>query len=361
MDRDWPLGTLQGENGSIVATIYGERSDPAVLRRLPLERGVMLGDVARVTLSQADSFSAYDGNGHPAIALSILRAPGASVEAPIDDAIGQLPLLRARFPNIRFEVADTQKDLIDTSNANMIGALRDAIIFTSVIILFFLANWRAVATALISIPIVFLLTLGALWLLGREMNIFLMIGIILALGMLVDDAVVVLENIERHLVALAEDTTTAIMRATEEVLSPLLIGTLATAVVIAPLMFVGGFPQQNFSHMILAVLVAVFASYFVAVTVIPRLSAFWYRNGVPPRSRFERAIEALYQRSIGPGASLYLRLLEFAARGGAGRRFAFLLAGCSSPSSPRPMAASRSPCFRSLSCPSPSSGRSGAC
>ena len=130
-------------------------------------------------------------------------------------------------------------------------ALRDAIIFTSIVILFFLGNWRAVATALISIPLVFLSTVAILWLFGKEMNILVMTGIILALGMLVDDAVVVLENIERHLGELHEDVQTAIRRGTEEVLFPVFIGTLATAAVITPLMFVGDFSQQIFKHLIL--------------------------------------------------------------------------------------------------------------
>lgn len=325
LDRDWPLGTTQGKDGSLTLTIYGERADAASLRLLPVARGVTLGDVAQLSLSNAERFSAYHGNGKPAIAVAAMRAPGGAVQAAIDDIEAQLPKLKVRYPNIEFSIADTQGELIQTSNANMVEALRDAIIFTSIVILFFLGNWRAVATALISIPLVFLSTLAILWLTGKELNILVMTGIILALGMLVDDAVVVLENIERHLDELHEDVQTAIRRGTEEVLFPVFVGTLATAVVIAPLMFVGDFSQQIFKHLILAVVIAVFTSYFVAVTFIPRLSAFWYRNGLQPKNRVERFMDKLYQKTLGHGAELYAGGLRFSFRGGFGRRLILVI------------------------------------
>jgi len=324
-NRDWPLGTLQGGGSALTMTVYGERAEVDKLRLLPLAKGLTLGDVAQLKLSHAERYSAYHGNGKPAIAVSVLRAPGGAVQAAIDDVEAQLPLLRARYPNLEFAVSDTQGELIRNSNSNMMHALQEAIAFTCLIILFFLGNWRAVVTALISIPLVFLSTVAILWLLGKEMNILVMTGIILALGMLVDDAVVVLENIERHLEVLHEDMQTAVQHGTEEVLFPVFVGTLATAVVISPLMFVGDFSQQIFKHLILAVVIAVFTSYFIAVTFIPRLSAFWYRNGFPPKNRLELWMERLYQRGVEPGAKIYTGMLQFAFRGGFRRRLLLVL------------------------------------
>ena len=274
-NRDWPTGTLQGAGVNLTLTVYGERADVAQLRLLPLTQSVTLGDVAELGLTHADRNAAYHGNGKPGIALAIQRAPGGAVQDAIEDAEALLPVLRNNYPNIEFAVSDTQGELmlIRISNASMMRALFDAIVFTGLVILLFLGNWRALATALVSVPLVFLITLGVLWLLGRELNILVMTGIILALGVLVDDAVVVLENIERHLEELHEDMATAVRRGTEEVLYPVFVGTLATAAVLTPLMFVGDFPQQVYQHMIFTVVIAVFVSYFVAVTFIPRLSA----------------------------------------------------------------------------------------
>ena len=325
VNRDWPLGTLQGGGASTTLTIYGEGSDAQRLRLLPVAPGLALGDLADIRLGEGERFSAYHGNGKPAIAVAIQRAPGGAVADAIAEAEAKLPELRARYPGLEIAVADTQGELIETSNNNMVEALRDAIIFTSIVILFFLGNWRAVTTALISIPLVFLITLAVLWLTGKEMNTIVLTAIILALGMLVDDAVVVLENIERHLGELHEDVTSAIRKGTEEVLFPVFVGTIATVVVIAPLMFVGDFTEQMFKHLVFPLIIAVLVSYFVAITFIPRLSFFWYRNGLPEKNRFERFLERLYQRTLGPGAGLYVRWLDWAFAGGTLRRWLLVL------------------------------------
>lgn len=325
MNRDWPIGTLQGQTSSLTMTVYGERASTDQLRMLPLTREVSLGDVAEVALAHADRYSAYHGNGKAGIGIAILRAPGGAVQSAIDDAEKVLPRLQAQFPQIDFSVSETQGDVIKISNDNMLRALVEAIVFTSVVILVFLGNWRAVATAMISIPLVFLITLAVLWMFGKELNILVMTGIILALGMLVDDAVVVLENIERHLEELHEDMRTAVKRGTEEVLYPVFVGTLATAVVIAPLMFVGDFPQQVYKHMIFTVVIAVIVSYFIAVTFIPRLSEYWYRNGLPKKNRFEQKLEHFYQRVFAPGVNFYTGMLGFSSKGGSIRRLLLVL------------------------------------
>jgi len=323
--RDYPVGISQSASAFSTLTVYGERVSVEALRRLPLVNGLMLGDVAQVSLSEAERYSAFHGNGKEAIAIAIQRAPGESVQGAINDANRALKDMKVRYSKIEFEVADTQEELIETSNSNIIEALRDAVIFVSIVMLIFLANWRAVVISFVSIPLVFLLTLATLWLMGKELNLTVMTGIILALGMLVDNAVVVLENIERHLHDLKEEVDTAVRRGTEEVLSPILVGTIATVVVIAPLMFIGGFPEAIFAHLVRPVLIAAFVSYFLAVTFIPMVSAYWYRNGLPPKNRWERAIARFYDRTLAPGAGMYVGMLGFAMRGGWLRRTLLVL------------------------------------
>jgi multidrug efflux pump subunit AcrB len=323
--RDYPVGITQSASAFSTLTVYGERISVEALRRLPLANGLVLGDVAQVTLSQAERYSAFHGNGKEAIAMAIQRAPGESVQGAILDTNRALKDMKVRYSNIQFEIADTQEELIETSNSNIIDALRDAIIFVSIVMLFFLSNWRAVVISFVSIPLVFLLTLATLWLMGKELNLTVMTGIILALGMLVDNAVVVLENIERHLHDLKEEVDTAIRRGTEEVLSPVLVGTIGTVVVIAPLMYIGGFPEAIFAHLVRPVLIAAFVSYFLAVTFIPQVSAYWYRNGLPPKNRWESAIERFYQRTLAPGAGMYVGMLAYALKGSWLRRTLLVL------------------------------------
>ena len=251
--------------------------------------------------------------------MAVLRAPGGAVQATIDDIEAQLPALKARYPKLEFSVADTQGELIQISNNNMQEALRDAIIFTSMVDPCSSSATGAPWPPRWCHPAGVPLTLAIPWLFGKELNILVMTGVILALGMLVDDAVVVLENIERHLDELHEDVQTAVKKGTEEVLYPVFVGTVATAAVISPLMFVGDFSQQIFKHLVLAVVIAVFTSYFVAVTFIPRLSAFWYRNGLqpkPPRAGCWKT----FITSTGGAVELYTGMLRFALRGGFPRR-----------------------------------------
>ncbi len=100
--------------------------------------------------------------------------------------------LQKTYTNIDFQVSDTQRDLIQTSNTNMLEALRDAILYTLIVLIFFLGNFRAVIAVGLSIPGVFFGTMSIIWLFGGELNIVVYTGIILSLGLLIDDAVVII-------------------------------------------------------------------------------------------------------------------------------------------------------------------------
>ncbi|WP_456457504.1 efflux RND transporter permease subunit, partial [Nitratifractor sp.] len=149
-----------------------------------------------------------------------------------------------------------------------------------------------------------------IWLMGGELNIVIYTAIILALGMLTDDAVVVLENIERHLDEEHEDLQTAVVNGTKEVLKPVFAGTIATIAVMFPLMFVGDYPEHIFRPLIETLIIALLVSYFLSVTFIPKLSVWLYRNGTG-KTRVEKWFEALYQSSIGRLVGPYIGVLKF--------------------------------------------------
>lgn len=149
---------------------------------------------------------------------------------------------------------------------------------------------------------------------GGELNIAIYTAIILALGMLVDDAVVVLENIERHMVELKEDLNTAITAGTKEVITPVFAGTVATVAIMFPFLFAGDFPQQIFRPLISTLIIALVVSYFLSITFIPAISLFLYRKGVS-KTRFEQLLERLYEKSFGRLVFVYLAILRFSAGG----------------------------------------------
>ena len=308
----WPMGSLLGDGQSWTLLIAGEKNNIDQLAQLPVTQALRLGQVARIEWREQDRYSGYIGNGAQAIAMSVQRPPGGTIGQAYDAAMALLPTIQAQYPMLDISVTDTQMDIINRSNSNMFAALIEAVLFVSIVMMIFLANWRAVATALLSLPLVFLGTMAILWLFGKELNLFVTTGVILALGMLVDDAVVVLENIERHLETLHEDATQAVKAGMQEIVSPIWVGTLATVAVLAPLMFVGDYTEQVFSHLVFPVVVAVFVSYFVSITFIPRLVWWWYRNGMPPKNAIERRLESHYQRRWQPIAGQYVTALGWA-------------------------------------------------
>ena len=309
-NRDIPLGFVKGSDGFFTLTYYGEQTTVATLSQLRVSPNLKLGDVADVSWATQKRFSGYIGNGKKAIALAIQRSPGGSVLSVSKTARAEIEKLKIQYPNINFSIADTQRDLIETANTNMLEALRDAIIYTLLVLLFFLGNFRAITAAGLSIPLVFFSTMAVIYLFGGELNIVVYTAIILALGMLVDDAVVVLENIERHLGELHEDLATAIENGTKEVIAPIFAGTVATIAIMFPLMFVGDFPQHIFRPLIETLIIALLVSYFISITFIPKLSVYLYRRGMN-KTKVERFFESVYDNTVGRLVAPYESVLYF--------------------------------------------------
>ncbi len=310
LNRDMPIGFLKGENDFYTVTFYGEKDNVEKLKQLQIMPNVRLKDIADVKWSYKKRTSGYIGNGTDAIALAVQRAPGGSVLDVSKAARLEMKKLQIKYPNIKFQISDTQRDLIEQANDNMLEALRDAVIYTLIVIMIFLGNFRAIIAAGLSIPMVFFSTMAIIWLSGGELNIVIYTAIILALGMLTDDAVVVLENIERHLTQGHEKLEDAIFHGTKEVLNPVFAGTIATVAILFPLMFVGGFPEKIFKPLIETLIIALGVSWFLSITFIPSLSKWLYKNGVG-KSKVENGFEWAYQNTIGRLVSPYVGIIKF--------------------------------------------------
>jgi len=310
LNRDIPIGFIKGDNDFYTVTFYGEKNNIEKLKQLQIMPNVRLSDIADVKWSYKKRTSSYIGNGKKSIAMAIQRAPGGSVLDVSKAARKELEKLKLEYPNINFEISDTQRDLIEQANDNMLEALRDAIIYTLLVIMLFLGNFRAIIAAGLSIPMVFFSTMAIIWLTGGELNIVIYTAIILALGMLTDDAVVVLENIERHLTQGHENLEDAIEKGTKEVLSPVFAGTVATIAILFPLMFVGGFPEKIFKPLIETLIIALIVSWFLSITFIPSLSKWLYKNGVG-KTKVEGYFEWFYQNTIGRLVNPYIGIIQF--------------------------------------------------
>jgi multidrug efflux pump subunit AcrB len=310
LNKDMPIGFVKGDNSFYTITFYGEKDEVEKIKNLNILPNIRLSDIANVKWSYQKRTSGYIGNAKPAIALAIQRAPGGSVLDVSKAARAEMKKLEAQYPNINFEISDTQRNLIELANSNMLDALRDAIFFTLIVVLFFLGNFRAIIAAGLSIPMVFFSTMAVIWLTGGELNIVIYTAIILALGMLTDDAVVVLENVERHLNELKEDLETAIIKGTKEVIAPVFAGTISTIAIIFPLMFVGGFPEKIFKPLIFTLIIALIISFFISITFIPQLLKVLYKNGFR-KTKVELWFGRAYNNSVGKLVEPYVNVIKF--------------------------------------------------
>jgi multidrug efflux pump subunit AcrB len=314
-----PVGLLVDSGGQILLKRAGQFEGVADVETIPVAPrpggAVYLRDVASVRRGVLEPQSAYHADGEPAIAVNVQRSASGNALRTIADVAGALPELEARYPGVAFSVPDTQGDLIHLSVGNMIDALRDAVIMTVLVIFLFLADWRGMSLAAISIPFTYLLTFAAIWLIGYEFNMVTLTAVIVAVGMLLDDAIVVLENIERHYHEEGRDVRSAVVRGTQEVMLAIFSGTYATIMVLVPIIFIGGYVQTVLRPLAVTLSIALAASYVVSITVIPLVAPLLLRRAAGKgRNRFEGLVYRFDRAVVEPIRDFYVRLTAVALR-----------------------------------------------
>ena len=271
-DRDYAIGFIDIERGRFLLKSNGKRERLEQVKKLPVTESVHLEDVARLFYGHYDNSALYFGNGKPAIALAVQRSIDADVVKTIENVETKLKEIEADYPGLVFEVTDSQKDTIEQSITNMFESLRDAIIMSTIVAFFFLASFRQVLVVLFTIPLVYASTVAMMYLFGIEFSVVTLTAIILALGLLLDDAVVVMENIERHYKELEKPIGRAVLDGTKEIMFADLSGTITTMAALFPIMFVGDYPQTIFRPLVSTLLIALAASYIISITTVPLLS-----------------------------------------------------------------------------------------
>ncbi len=296
-NRNAPVGLLISKDGLLMLKLEDEAKRIEELKDIYIKPNVQLKNVAKVEWGYKDRLSAYHGNGHRAIGISILRSPKGYELPAIKSVMAFLPKLKKEYPQLNFEVADTQEWLIELSNKNMLESLRDAVVFTLLVIFIFLANVRMLIVSFFSIPVTYLITIGLMWLFGFNFNIVTLTAVILALGMLTDDAVVVLENIERHYFELKKDIWQATIDGTKEIMLAVLSGTYTTVAMLIPIVFIGGYVQHILRPLSLTLIIALVVSYVVAVTVIPIVAPYILKK-TPDKNWLERKIYDYFVKAV---------------------------------------------------------------
>jgi multidrug efflux pump subunit AcrB len=282
---------------------------------------VRLKDVADIRQSHQERQSLYHGNGKPAIGVNVLRAHEGNSIDTIQSIEKAMPSLKTKYGMINFEISDTQKDLIERGIGGMKGALIDAIIMTVLVVFLFLADIRGMLIAAISIPFTYLMTFAVMFLIGSEFNMVTFTAIIVAVGILLDDAIVVIENIERRYRYAREAVKEAVFGGTDEVMLAIFSGTYATVMVLLPIIFIGGYVQTVLRPLAVTLTIALVASYVVSITVIPLFAPFILKSGAK-KNKVERVTQLFDRHVISPLRDFYIRILDTALK----HRLLFLLA-----------------------------------
>lgn len=273
---------------------------------------VYVKDIAGTTISHQQRRTFFHGNGQPAIGLNILRAEDGHVTTTLSALKKAMPDIRMAFPELVFEVVDTQGELINTSVSNLLTSLRDSVILTVAVIFLIIARIRTTLLAAISIPFTFLLTFASMKIINYELNIVTMTAIILAVGLLVDDAIVVIENIDRHAAPGDKSLFQSSVDGTREIFLADFAGTATTLSVLIPIMFVGGYSQKILRPLTVVLSLALLASYIVSVTVIPLLAPKLMKPG-HQANRFETGLQKICDFWITPLQNLFIHIFRVAA------------------------------------------------
>ncbi len=281
---------------------------------------VRLGDVAKVTFGTEEDQVFSRANGEPAVLMTVVKTQDANtvdvskaVHATIDDTLAELP--KGTAVEYTYDGAVMIENSInDMLQEGLLGAL-----FAFIVILVFLANIRSTLIAAISIPLSVVLALLFMHFAGVTMNVMTLGGLTVAIGRVVDDSIVVIENIYNHLQQGWERETGLIQRATTEVASAITSSTLTTVAVFMPMMLVSGIVGKIFIPFALTVAVALLSSLLVSLTIVPLL-AKWSLLGARVRPRDDQATRTgkLYRRSLAwaldhPGPVVAIAVVMFVA------------------------------------------------
>jgi len=273
-----PAGTVYTDEGEYLVRVLGEFKNLDQIRNLPVvrtEKGrVLLRDIAVVELVQHEPRSVYLGNGREAIALNVMRPEGGETISAIKRVKQALKKIEVRYPDVLFDITNDQQPIIDINVQGMRASVYQAILLTVLVILVFLADFRAALTVSLGIPLSFLAALAVLWFSPYTLNMVTLSGLVIAVGLVLDAAIVVLENIYRHYKTVDHpDANTATLEGTGEVTHGIIGGMLTTVVVLVPVMFAGGYTQQTMRPLNMMISSTIIASLIISMTVIPLVAS----------------------------------------------------------------------------------------
>ncbi|ESW60510.1 MAG: acriflavine resistance protein B, partial [Rhodobacter sp. CACIA14H1] len=294
-------GRTQGELTSYSITMETTLRTPEAFAALPLKGEgadvVRLGDVARVELAAESTDTIVNFNGEPGTFIGVFPTPGAN---PLDMSaavLAELPRIQDGLPDgMRLTLMYDATEQISASIEEVFKTIAEAVGIVILIILLFLGSFRSVLMPVVTIPLSLLGVLFVLYLFGYSINLLSLLAMVLAIGLVVDDAIVVVENIHRHIEEGFRPIQAAFM-GMKEIFGAVVAMTVTLAAVFAPLAFTGGLTGALFREFAVTLAGAVIISGIVAVTITPMMSARLLQKG--GHSRFQMAVDRGFDRLAG--------------------------------------------------------------
>ncbi len=245
-----------------------------IVRALPDGSFVRVRDVARVELGAKDYFFTARYNGKPAAAFSISLTPDASAIETATLLRKELDALAVSFPaDLKHDVVIDNTVFVKASLEEVVHTFFEALLLVLIVVFLFLQNWRATVIPMLAVPVSLVATFAAFTLLGFTINTLTLFGMVLAIGIVVDDAIVVVEAVEHHMHANRLSPREATIKAMEEVSGPVVAIALILAAVFVPVGFLGGIAGVMYKQFAITVAVSTLLSALVALTLTPALCA----------------------------------------------------------------------------------------
>ena len=285
-----PVGRLEGALDERTIRLKGRVDSPSDFKQLVVSqsggRVVRLGDLADVkdATEEPRSYAAY--NDEEAVGFDILKSTGFSTTAVANDVRAKVVEIQRELPaGVTLRVAQDGGERVDASVRGVEEALIEGAVLTVAVVFLFLNSWRSTVITGLALPVSVLASFVAVWAFGFTLNTMSLLGLSLAIGILIDDAIVVRENIVRH-VEMGKDHLKAAHEGTHEIGLAVTATTLSIVVVFIPIAFLGGMAGQWFKPFGLTIACSVLVSLFVSFSLDPMLSAYWPDQHGPLHTRW---------------------------------------------------------------------------
>ncbi len=275
-----PVGRLNAPFEERTIRLRGRLEGPADFEQLVIsgagQRLVRLGEVAKVLDSAEEQRSLALYDQQPAVGIDIVKGQGQSTTAVSDRVLQRITSIGQGLPpGVELRVVRNAGRRVSASVNDVRESLIEGALLTVVVVFLFLNSWRSTIITGLALPVSVLASFLAVWAWGFTLNTMSLLGLSLAVGILIDDAIVVRENIVRHM-ELGKDHVTAAREGTSEIGLAVAATTFSIVVVFLPIAFMGGVAQQWFAPFALTIACSVLVSLFVSFSLDPMLSAVWY-------------------------------------------------------------------------------------